>query len=188
VTRARRYLALSWALSRTPGGRANRRPSRFLEALRDAQSARSGATGGGPAAVIRRGGARGGGEEPKRAKRSGPVRCRVCGRSLIEAVERKLGRCADCPSEVDEELYERLREWRSNRAREQSLPAYCVFTDATLTAIAEAHPTDRAGLAGIPGVGATKLDRYADEVLELLAGGAQAAADTEAEEAEVGDE
>ncbi|HEU5332577.1 MAG TPA: ATP-dependent DNA helicase UvrD2 [Actinocrinis sp.] len=183
VTRARRHLALSWALSRTPGGRASRRPSRFLDALRDARSARSGTLGGGAAAVIRRGAARSGGEEPKRAKRSGPVRCRVCGRSLIEAVERKLGRCADCPSEVDEELFERLREWRSNRASEQSLPAYCVFTDATLTAIAEAHPTDRAGLAGIPGVGATKLDRYADEVLALL-GGTQAAADPGGDEAE----
>jgi len=145
--------------------------------------AASTASGGGAAAVIRRGAARSGGEEPKRAKRSGPVRCRVCGRSLIEAVERKLGRCADCPSEVDEELFERLREWRSNRASEQSLPAYCVFTDATLTAIAEAHPTDRAGLAGIPGVGATKLDRYADEVLALL-GGTQAAADPGGDEAE----
>jgi len=84
-------------------------------------------------------------------------------------VERKLGRCADCPSDLDEELFDRLREWRSARAQEQSLPAYCVFTDATLTAIAEARPTDRASLASIPGVGSTKLDRYADEVLALLA-------------------
>jgi DNA helicase-2/ATP-dependent DNA helicase PcrA len=98
------------------------------------------------------------------------VRCRVCGRSLIEAVERKLGRCSDCPSDLDEALFERLREWRSARAREQSLPAYCVFTDATLTAIAETRPGDRAALAVIPGVGSTKLDRYADEVLALIGG------------------
>lgn len=170
VTRARRLLALSWALARTPGGRANRRPSRFLDALRDAQAARSGGPGGG--SVVRRGAGRSGdaAQESKRSKRSGPVRCRVCGRSLIEAVERKLGRCVDCPSDLDEALFERLREWRSNRAREQSLPTYCVFTDATLTAIAEARPADRGALAGIPGVGATKLDRYADEVLALLAG------------------
>jgi DNA helicase-2/ATP-dependent DNA helicase PcrA len=87
---------------------------------------------------------------------------------LIEAVERKLGRCADCPSDLDEALFERLREWRSTRAREQSLPAYCVFTDATLTAIAEARPADRSALAAIPGVGSTKLERYADEVLALI--------------------
>jgi DNA helicase-2/ATP-dependent DNA helicase PcrA len=113
-------------------------------------------------------GGRAGGEEGKRVKRAGPVRCRVCGRSLIEAVERKLGRCADCPSDLDEALFERLREWRSARATEQSLPAYVVFTDATLIAIAEARPADRAALAGIPGVGSSKLERYADEVLALL--------------------
>jgi ATP-dependent DNA helicase UvrD/PcrA len=173
VTRARERLRLSWALARAPGGRATRRPSRFLDALREAQEARSGAPGG---SVVRgrgrgAGGSSGGrdGEDGKRSKRAGPVRCRVCGRSLIEAVERKLGRCADCPSDLDEELFDRLREWRSARAQEQSLPAYCVFTDATLTAIAEARPADRASLASIPGVGSTKLDRYADEVLALLA-------------------
>ncbi|HZP50712.1 ATP-dependent DNA helicase UvrD2 [Actinocrinis sp.] len=167
VTRARERLRLSWALARSPGGRATRRPSRFLDALREAQEARSGGPGG---SVVRgRGGAgRGNGDEAKRSRRAGPVRCRVCGRALIEAVERKLGRCADCPSDLDEALFERLREWRSARAKEQSLPAYCVFTDATLTAIAESRPADRAALAGIPGVGATKLERYAEDVLALL--------------------
>ncbi len=167
VTRARERLRLSWALARSPGGRATRRPSRFLDALREVQQVRSGGVRGG--SVVRGRGGRGG-VEAKRPKRSGPVRCRVCGRSLIEPVERKLGRCADCPSDLDEALIERLREWRSVRAREQSLPAYCVFTDATLTAIAEAHPSDRAGLSAIPGVGAAKLQRYADEVLALLGG------------------
>ena len=167
VTRARHRLRLSWALARAPGSRATRRPSRFLDTLRDAQEVRSGGAGG---SVVRgRGsGSRAAAEEGKRAKRSGPVRCRVCGRSLIEAVERKLGRCADCPSDLDEALLDRLREWRSERAKEQSLPAYCIFTDATLTAIAEARPADRASLASIPGVGSTKLNRYADEVLQLL--------------------
>jgi DNA helicase-2/ATP-dependent DNA helicase PcrA len=69
---------------------------------------------------------------------------------------------------MDEALFEQLREWRAARAKEQSLPAYCVFTDTTLTAIAEARPGDRRGLAAISGVGASKLDRYADEVLALL--------------------
>ncbi|HEV2344105.1 MAG TPA: ATP-dependent DNA helicase UvrD2 [Actinocrinis sp.] len=170
VTRARKWLRLSWALARAPGGRATRRPSRFLDALREAQEARSGSIEG---SVVRGRGGRGGRatEEDKRVKRSGPVRCRVCGRSLIEPVERKLGRCADCPSDLDEELYERLLTWRSARAQEQSLPAYCVFTDATLTAIAETRPASRAALAVIPGVGSTKLDRYADEVLALLSAG-----------------
>jgi DNA helicase-2/ATP-dependent DNA helicase PcrA len=102
------------------------------------------------------------------------VRCRVCGKALIEAVDRKLGRCADCPSDLDQALFQRLRDWRAERAREQSLPAYCVFTDATLTAIAETRPTERGALAKIPGVGSAKLERYADQVLTILTGPAPA--------------
>ncbi|HEY3870148.1 MAG TPA: ATP-dependent DNA helicase UvrD2 [Actinocrinis sp.] len=166
VTRARAGLSLSWSLSRAPGGRASRRPSRFLDRLGEAQGARSDGSAGG---VVRRGTGRSG-EEGRKQKRAGPVRCRVCGRSLIEPVERKLGRCADCPADVDEALFERLREWRSASAREQSLPAYVIFTDATLTAIAEACPVDRAQLAAIPGVGAAKLNRYGAEVLALTVG------------------
>ncbi|MGH3344518.1 MAG: HRDC domain-containing protein, partial [Carbonactinosporaceae bacterium] len=96
-----------------------------------------------------------------------PARCRVCGRGLAEAVERKLRRCAGCPSDLDEELYERLRAWRLDRAREHGLPAYCVFTDATLIAIAELRPTSREALAGVPGVGRAKLDKYGPDVLAI---------------------
>jgi DNA helicase II / ATP-dependent DNA helicase PcrA len=163
VTRAQTRLYLSWALAREPGGRAGRLPSRFLDVAVDEQSNKVVDTVG---AVLRRGSAKAPGG--KSAKRSGPIRCRVCGRSLIEPVERKLGRCEDCPSNIDEALFERLREWRAARAQEQSVPAYCIFTDATLTAIAESRPADRAALAVIPGVGGRKLDRYADDVLAIL--------------------
>jgi DNA helicase II / ATP-dependent DNA helicase PcrA len=80
----------------------------------------------------------------------------------------KLRRCGDCPSDVDTDLLDRLRTWRSEEAREQQVPAYVVFTDATLTAIAEQRPADRAALVGIPGIGARKLDRYGPAVLSLL--------------------
>ena len=50
------------------------------------------------------------------------------------------------------------------------MPAYVVFTDATLEAIAELRPKTRAELAGIGGVGAAKLERYADDVLRLVSG------------------
>ena len=166
VTRARETLNLSWALARAPGGRPSRRPSRFLDSLREAKAAMTDAGAGG---VVRRGSGRGPQEQGK-SKRSGPVRCRVCGKALIEAVDRKLGRCADCPSDLDQALFQQLRDWRSEQAKEQSLPAYVVFTDATLTAIAEIHPTDRAALAKIPGIGASKLERYADQVLTILNG------------------
>jgi DNA helicase II / ATP-dependent DNA helicase PcrA len=164
VTRAQTRLNLSWALAREPGGRASRQPSRFLDVVVDEQSNRVVDTVG---AVLRRGSGKAAGG--KGVKRSGPIRCRVCGRSLIEPVERKLGRCEDCPSDLDEALFERLREWRSKQAQKQSVPAYCVFTDATLTAIAETRPADRNALAMIPGVGGRKADRYADEVMAILA-------------------
>ncbi|WP_181442624.1 ATP-dependent DNA helicase UvrD2 [Streptomyces tateyamensis] len=164
VTRARAHLSLSWALARSPGGRAGRKPTRFLDGLRPGSGAGGSRTGA-------RGGAEGSGERSaaRRAPR-GPVRCRVCGRTLTEAVERKLRRCEDCPSTMDEGLYERLREWRSRRAKEQGVPAYVVFTDATLMAIAEDVPASVAELTQISGVGAMKLDKYGADVLSLCSG------------------
>ena len=178
VTRARETLNLSWALARAPGSRASRRPSRFLDSLREAKAAMTDAGAGG---VVRRGSGRGPQEQGK-SRRTGPVRCRVCGKALIEAVDRKLGRCADCPSDLDQALFQQLRDWRSEQAKEQSLPAYVVFTDATLTAIAEIRPPDRSALSKIPGVGAAKLERYADQVLAILTGSAPAPAGEETQE------
>jgi ATP-dependent DNA helicase UvrD/PcrA len=66
-------------------------------------------------------------------------------------------------------LFDELRTWRLRRAKADGVPAYVVFHDATLAAIAERRPRDRADLAAIPGIGPTKLDRYADEVLAVLA-------------------
>ncbi|MFF8266219.1 ATP-dependent DNA helicase UvrD2 [Streptomyces sp. NPDC016562] len=159
VTRARAHLTLSWALSRAPGGRASRRPSRFLIGLRPG----SAAPGGGPGSAAERG-ARG------RRGRRGPVLCRVCGKTLTEAGELKLMRCEDCPSDMDEGLYERLREWRAGQAKQQGLPPYCVFTDKTLMAIAEAAPGEAAELSMISGVGGRKLERYGADVLAICTG------------------
>jgi DNA helicase II / ATP-dependent DNA helicase PcrA len=70
-------------------------------------------------------------------------------------------------SPANEALFERLRQWRAEQAQQASVPAYVVFTDATLTAIAENRPASRAELAVIAGVGAVKLDRYGADVIEL---------------------
>jgi DNA helicase-2/ATP-dependent DNA helicase PcrA len=94
----------------------------------------------------------------------------VCGRTLTDAGEMKLMRCEDCPSDMDEGLYERLREWRAVQAERSGQPAFCVFTDKTLMAIAESVPDDERELARIPGVGMRKLNRYGTEVLALCAG------------------
>jgi DNA helicase-2/ATP-dependent DNA helicase PcrA len=149
ITRARRRLALSWALSRQPGGPRRRRRSRFLYGLIPDEHA---------ASRVANGSSRG----------SPRPRCRVCGSPLMGADAMKLRRCAGCPSDVDVELLDRLRGWRSEEAKEQQVPAYVVFTDATLTAIAEQRPSDNAALVRIPGIGARKLDRYGPAVLALV--------------------
>ncbi|WP_267245948.1 ATP-dependent DNA helicase UvrD2 [Streptomyces sp. PR69] len=161
VTRARLHLSLSWALSRSPGGRAGRRPTRFLNGLRPGSTAPGTRSAGGAGGIERGGG---------RRKRRGPVLCRVCGKTLTDAGEMKLMRCEDCPSDMDEALYERLREWRSDQARALGQPAYCVFTDKTLMAIAEATPGSEGELAAISGVGGRKLERFGADVLAICAG------------------
>jgi DNA helicase-2/ATP-dependent DNA helicase PcrA len=94
----------------------------------------------------------------------------VCGKTLTEAGEMKLMRCEDCPSDMDEALYERLRDWRAEQAEQLGQPAYCVFTDKTLMAIAEAVPADGNELTRIPGVGRRKLDRFGADVLAICTG------------------
>ena len=153
VTRARETLRLSWALSRTAEGRRSRRPSRFLDGL----------TGVAPGAGPPRSAARAAG----RGKRSVPT-CRVCGVALFDAGQRKLGRCGTCPGDVDEVLFDRLREWRLERSRAKGVPAYVVFTDATLTAIAELRPDSPGRLAEIAGIGPHKLAEYGEDVLAVL--------------------
>ena len=65
----------------------------------------------------------------------------------------------------DEGLFERLKAWRLERARDDEVPAYVVFTDATLELIAEHKPGDEKALRAISGVGPSKIERYAEEVL-----------------------
>ncbi|MFF3614525.1 ATP-dependent DNA helicase UvrD2 [Streptomyces sp. NPDC002580] len=170
VTRAREHLFVSWALSRSPGGRASRRPSRFLDGLRPGSVATAGRGRGGVSpGGIERGAGSSAVTAVRRTSRT-PARCRVCGRTLTDAGEMKLMRCEDCPSDMDEGLYERLREWRAVQAQRTGQPAFCVFTDKTLMAIAETAPDDEGGLARIPGVGVRKLNRFGADVLAICAG------------------
>jgi DNA helicase-2/ATP-dependent DNA helicase PcrA len=156
ITRAREHLELSWARARTPGARSSRSPSRFLDGLfPGAQPARAE-----PAA--------GAGRRQRGQRAALPRSCRVCSGALATAAERKVGRCSTCPPTYDEATFERLRAWRSTTAAEAKVPAYVVFTDATLVAIAETRPADLTSLAKIAGVGPAKLDRYGGAVLELI--------------------
>ena len=83
-------------------------------------------------------------------------------------MERISGRCSQCPSVADPELVEALRLWRREVAQEKTVPAFVVFSDATLTAIAEEQPTTAEELLRIPGIGEAKLAHYGDGVLALV--------------------
>ena len=159
VTRARRDLRLSWAAARNPGGRASRRPSRFLD----------------PATSVLGAGAKAPESGSRRSRGSAPTKsapavCRSCGTELTTAAQRKVGRCDACPPTYDETTFEALRAWRLGVAREAAVPAYVVFTDATLVAIAETRPGSMTELAAISGVGVRKLDAYGEAVLAVLTG------------------
>jgi ATP-dependent DNA helicase RecQ len=70
-----------------------------------------------------------------------------------------------------EQVFERLRAWRTGVAKELGMPPYVIFHDATLRQIAAAQPATLASLAAINGVGETKLARYGQPILDLLADG-----------------
>ncbi|WP_430780921.1 ATP-dependent DNA helicase UvrD2 [Actinoplanes sp. G11-F43] len=156
VTRARQLLWLSYGQSRSSGGRA-RRPCRFLPQLQG-----SSASSSSPAVADRS-------RKPDR-RRVQVSLCRICGATLLAGADRKLGRCPTCPSDLDEDLYERLQVWRANVAAGLKVPAFVVFTDATLVAMAERRPSDPAQLLAIAGIGSRKLGQYGDAVFALVAG------------------
>ncbi|GAB3297192.1 ATP-dependent DNA helicase UvrD2 [Epidermidibacterium keratini] len=145
ITRARLHLQLSWACSRSPGGRGTRKQSRFLDIFGTSQASMS---------------------APSVRRKAKVVRCRGCGRSLLPAQE-AAGRCELCAKE-GRETFERLREWRLQTARDAQLPPYMIFDDETLSAIAVRRPTSKMGMLAVKGVGEAKLGKYGSEVLDVL--------------------
>jgi len=87
---------------------------------------------------------------------------------LVIGADIKLGRHAGCPTSYDELLLDSLKAWRLGRAKADKVPAFVVFSDSTLIAIAETRPKTAQALLDISGVGPTKLDRYGEEVLNLI--------------------
>ncbi len=70
----------------------------------------------------------------------------------------------------DAGLLDRLKSWRAEQARLQSVPAYVIFHDRTLAEIAAIRPADMQALAAVSGIGAKKLERYGIAVLDLVRG------------------
>jgi ATP-dependent DNA helicase RecQ len=84
------------------------------------------------------------------------------------ARKRSVPRPSPLVSPPDLALYEKLKQWRAVEAREQGVPAYVIFHDATLAEIARRRPVDRGGLAALTGVGGAKLDRYGEALLAMV--------------------
>jgi len=73
------------------------------------------------------------------------------------------------PATWDEGLWEALRAHRLELARAQGVPPYVIFHDATLREMVERRPGTPEELAGITGVGETKLERYGEDFLGVIA-------------------
>lgn len=145
VTRAREHLHMSWSFARQEGGRKSRTRTRFLDGIAPEREVE---------------------KSPDRLKRA--KNCRVCGNPLDTPAEKSLGRHADCEPEYNEDAFLALKAWRLDVAREAGHPAYMVFSDATLLAIAETMPSSEADLLGISGVGPVKVEKFGHGVLSTL--------------------
>ncbi|MEA2549913.1 MAG: ATP-dependent helicase UvrD/PcrA, partial [Chloroflexota bacterium] len=73
------------------------------------------------------------------------------------------------PAAGSDPLFDALRAWRTERAREEKMPAYVVAYDETLASIAAARPTSLAALERVKGIGPAKLDKYGTDILAIIA-------------------
>lgn len=154
LTRARDVLTVTWSAARSEGARASRNASRFIAGAFDRRD-----DGVGRKAAHRSTGRRGA---------TVYTTCKTCSETLGTPAEQKIGRHRDCGGEQRAALFGELRRWRLEESRERKLPAFAVFTDHTLLAIADRAPASTSELLQVPGVGQSKLERYGDAVLDIV--------------------
>jgi DNA helicase-2/ATP-dependent DNA helicase PcrA len=147
VTRAEDELHCSWARERSFGVRAiPRKPSPWLDDISAARAALAGGTGVDLRERI---------AEERRRLRS--VQTETSRPNVTVGVN------------ADPAVLNALKEWRSSTARAAGVPAFVLFHDTTLAAVAEACPGDRDALLGLPGIGPVKAERYGDDLLRVVA-------------------
>jgi len=69
----------------------------------------------------------------------------------------------------DPALVQRLRDWRRERARADDVPAFVVFSDRTLAALAAQRPSTPRALLAVSGVGPAKVKRYGEDLIRVIA-------------------
>ena len=142
LSRAHRQLELSWAQERARGMRTStRRESPYLREV-------SAALGGAPL--------------PTEAEERGTKANAAAARKRLAAID--LGEMGV----EDRALFDELVDWRLATARAASVPAYVVFPDKVLTAVARTRPQSPESLLALPGIGPAKLERYGGALLELV--------------------
>ncbi|HEX2383060.1 MAG TPA: ATP-dependent DNA helicase UvrD2 [Acidimicrobiales bacterium] len=150
VTRAERELCMTWAAERTFGSKVvRRRPSPYLddlEPLLDALAA---------------------GSAPADAARSLNAVREAARASRGQRTPRSRSSTPDLDP-ANRALFDELRTWRMQRAKAANVPAYVIFDDKTLVAVATRRPRDRVALRSVPGIGPVKSERFAGEVLEIV--------------------
>ncbi len=145
LTRARDELHCSYAKARTFGSRTARRtPSPWLEEIRN-----------------------GLGPRPRPVSRDEVAANTASARSALKRSRRK--DATNELEEVDIPLFEALRSWRRAQASKADVPAYVVFSDATLRAVATERPSAASELLELPGIGAVKAERFGDDLLRIVA-------------------
>jgi DNA helicase-2/ATP-dependent DNA helicase PcrA len=146
ITRAEDVLSCSWAEQRTFGTRTvNRTPSPWLERIETPSGSNH----------LARGAA---------ASRAASARTRVRSSRGTQA-----GTLRSPPLVApDDPLLVALKSWRTSTARAANVPAYVVFADATLEAVAHRRPTTRQALLALPGLGPVKAERYGERLLQIV--------------------
>lgn len=143
VTRAKRHLHLHWADERSFGDRVSKRSeSPMLEPIRLANQ------GLDPRAT-----------SSKNAQSAGELRRSVSGRNGGPRLKQ----------DESDPVFIALKKWRLSKSKANDVPAFVIFTDKTLHAIAKDRPASKGELLAVSGIGPAKAERFGDEVLEIVA-------------------
>jgi DNA helicase-2/ATP-dependent DNA helicase PcrA len=152
LTRAEEHLHLTWAEARTFGERTRpRQASPYLVQVQDALDLL---------------------ESESTVPTAWPDYMRAAKERLNHDDPRtRRRRSGGAPADLDPAdapLFEALRSWRARRAKAANVPAFVIFSDATLVAVAGTRPANRTQLLALPGIGPVKVERHGDDLLAVV--------------------